>query len=153
NEKITHAPLAEANATAIASSAIATNNLRNAEVIESMGMLPNLMGRWFKMHSRFLKLQADASEKAGKISAATKFFQTSLQSLILGLGALLVLENKISAGMMIAASILVGRALAPVQQVIAVWKSWSSTRSAYERLSKLLEANPSRDAGMPLPPP
>jgi ATP-binding cassette, subfamily C, bacterial exporter for protease/lipase len=153
NEKITHQPLAEANMTAIASSAIATNNLRNAEVIESMGMLPNLMGRWFKMHSRFLKLQADASEKAGKISAATKFFQISLQSLILGLGALLVLENKITAGMMIAASILVGRALAPVQQVIAVWKSWASTRSAYERLSKLLEANPAREAGMPLPAP
>lgn len=153
NERVTHQPLAEANAMAIASSAMATNNLRNAEVIESMGMLPNLMGRWFKMHAKFLKLQADASEIAGKISAATKFVQVSLQSLVLGFGALLVLENKITAGMMIAASILVGRALAPVQQVIAVWKSWASTRSAYERLDKLLEANPARDAGMPLPAP
>jgi ATP-binding cassette, subfamily C, bacterial exporter for protease/lipase len=153
NERITHQPLAEANTTAIVSSAMASNNLRNAEVIESMGMLPNLMGRWFKMHSKFLKLQADASEIAGKINATTKFVQVSLQSLVLGFGALLVLENKITAGMMIAASILVGRALAPVQQVIGVWKSWASTRSAYERLTKLLEANPARDAGMPLPPP
>jgi ATP-binding cassette, subfamily C, bacterial exporter for protease/lipase len=153
NERITHQPLAEANTTAIMSSGMASNNLRNAEVIESMGMLPNLMGRWFKMHSKFLKLQADASEIAGKINATTKFVQVSLQSLVLGFGALLVLENKITAGMMIAASILVGRALAPVQQVIGVWKSWASTRSAYERLSKLLEANPERDAGMPLPPP
>lgn len=153
NERLTRQPLAEANGMAIAASSMATNNLRNAEVIESMGMLPNLMGRWFKTHSLFLKLQADASEKAGKINAATKFFQTSLQSLVLGFGALLVLENKITAGMMIAASILLGRALAPVQQLIAVWKSWSSTRSAYERLSRLLEVNPAREAGMPLPKP
>jgi ATP-binding cassette subfamily C exporter for protease/lipase len=153
NERVTGKPLAEANAMAVMSSAVATNNLRNAEVIESMGMLPNLMGRWFKLHGKFLQLQADASEKAGKIGAATKFVQVSLQSLVLGFGALLVLENKITSGMMIAASILVGRALAPVQQVIGVWKSLSSVRSAYDRLTKLLEANPAREAGMPLPKP
>jgi ATP-binding cassette subfamily C exporter for protease/lipase len=153
NERVTRQPLAEANAMAIGASSMATNNLRNAEVIESMGMLPNLISRWFKMHGQFLKLQADASEKAGKIGAATKFVQTSLQSLVLGFGALLVLENKITAGMMIAASILVGRALQPVQQLIAVWKSLSGTRSAYERLTKLLENNPARAAGMPLPAP
>lgn len=153
NERVTKKPLAEANMMAIASNNLATNNLRNAEVIESMGMLPNLMGRWFKQHSKFLHLQAEASEKAGVIGAVTKFFQMSLQSLVLGFGALLVLEHKISPGMMIAASILVGRALAPVQQVIAVWKSWSSTRSAYERLTKLLETNPARSAGMELPKP
>jgi ATP-binding cassette subfamily C exporter for protease/lipase len=105
------------------------------------------------MHGKFLQLQAEASEKAGKIGAATKFVQVSLQSLVLGFGALLVLENKITSGMMIAASILVGRALAPVQQVIGVWKSLSSVRSAYDRLTKLLEANPAREAGMPLPKP
>jgi ATP-binding cassette subfamily C exporter for protease/lipase len=153
NERVTGAPLAEANAMAVQSGAAATNNLRNAEVIESMGMLPNLMNRWFAMHTRFLQLQADASEKAGKIGAATKFVQVSLQSLVLGFGALLVLENKITSGMMIAASILVGRALSPVQQVIGVWKSISSVKSAYERLAKLLAANPAREPGMPLPRP
>jgi ATP-binding cassette subfamily C exporter for protease/lipase len=153
NEKVSHKPLAEANTMSLAANNLATNNLRNAEVIESMGMLPNLMGRWFKLHSRFLNLQAEASEKAGMVGAATKFVQVSLQSLILGLGALLVLENKITPGMMIAASILVGRALAPVQQLIAVWKSFAATRSAYERLSGLLAMNPARDAGMPLPKP
>lgn len=153
NERITHKPLAEANSMAVAAGSLATNNLRNAEVIESMGMLPNLMGRWFKMHSRFLHVQAEVSEKAGKVGAVTKFVQVSLQSLILGYGALLAIEGKISPGMMIAASILVGRALAPVQQVISVWKSWASTRSAYERLSKLLEENPERGAGMELPKP
>ncbi|MET0859269.1 MAG: type I secretion system permease/ATPase, partial [Telluria sp.] len=153
NERVTNEPLKAANSMSIEAGTLATNNLRNAEVIESMGMLPNLIGRWFKLHSKFLQLQADASEKAGKIQAVTKFVQISLQSLVLGYGALLVLENKITAGMMIAASILVGRALAPVQQVIGVWKSWSTTRSAYERLTQLLEANPARDAGMPLPKP
>jgi ATP-binding cassette subfamily C exporter for protease/lipase len=153
NERVTKQPLTEANTMAITANTQATNNLRNAEVIESMGMLPNLMSRWFKLHSKFLHLQAEASEKAGVINAVTKFVQASLQSLVLGYGALLVLENKISPGMMIAASILVGRALAPVQQVIAVWKSWSTTRSAYERLTALLEKNPTRSAGMELPKP
>jgi ATP-binding cassette subfamily C exporter for protease/lipase len=153
NERVSHKPLAEANATAIASGALATNNLRNAEVIESMGMLQNLMARWFKLHSKFLRLQAEASEKAGVITAVTKFVQSSLTSLVLGFGALLVLENRITSGMMIAASILVGRALAPVQQLIGVWKSVASTRSAYERLNALLAANPVRSAGMALPKP
>jgi len=153
NERVTHKPLADASAMAIAASTLATNNLRNAEVIESMGMLPNLMSRWFKLHTKFLSLQADASQKAGTIASITKFVQVSLQSLVLGFGALLVLENKISPGMMIAASILVGRALAPVQQVIGVWKTYSGTRSAYERLTGLLEKNPARELRMSLPAP
>ncbi|MBB3220866.1 type I secretion system permease/ATPase [Pseudoduganella umbonata] len=153
NEKVVRKPLSDANSLAIASSTTATNNLRNAEVIESMGMLPNLMGRWFKTHGKFLHAQADASEKAGRIQAVTKFVQLSLQSLVLGVGALLVLENQMTAGMMIAASILVGRALGPTQQVIGVWKTWSTTRSAYGRLVELLALNPKREVGMELPPP
>lgn len=153
NEKVSKKPLGEANSLSIASTTIATNNLRNAEVIEAMGMLPNLMQRWLKLHGRFLKLQGEASEKAGVVSAITKFFQTSLQSLVLGYGALLAIEGKITPGMMIAASILMGKALGPVQQVIAVWKSWSSTRSAYQRLTQLLTENPARQAGMSLPKP
>lgn len=153
NERITREPLGEANTMAITASTMATNNLRNAEVIESMGMLPNLISRWFKTHGKFLSLQADASQKAGVIGASTKFVQTALTSLVLGFGALLVLENKITPGMMIAASILLGRTLQPVQQVIGVWKSWSSTRSAYERLTRLLESNPVRPSGMALPKP
>lgn len=153
NEKVSRKPLADANSLAIASTTLATNNLRNAEVIESMGMLPNLMQRWFKMHGRFLNLQAEASEKAGIVTAITKFVQVSLQSLVLGYGALLAVEGKITPGMMIAASILMGRALSPVQQVIGVWKQWSSTRSAYGRLTELLKENPPRQAGMALPKP
>jgi ATP-binding cassette subfamily C exporter for protease/lipase len=153
NERVSKKPLAEANTLSIASASLATNNLRNAEVIESMGMLPNLMGRWFKLHGKFLHLQGEASEKAGLVAAVTKFVQIALQSLVLGYGALLVLENKITPGMMIAASILLGRALAPVQQVIAVWKTFAGARSAYGRLTELLGNNPARKAGMQLPKP
>lgn len=153
NEVITKKPLAEASNMAVASGNLATNNLRNAEVISAMGMLPNLMSRWFKLHSQFLRLQAEASEKAGIVSALTKFVRMSMQSLILGLGALLVLDGKITPGMMIVGSILMGRATAPVDQLIGIWKNWSSTRSAYQRLVKLLGANPAGEAGMPLPKP
>jgi ATP-binding cassette, subfamily C, bacterial exporter for protease/lipase len=153
NEAVSKKPLNEASSMAISAGNLATNNLRNAEVIEAMGMLPNLMARWFKLHGRFLSLQAEASERAGIIGAITKFFRTSLQSLILGFGALLVLDGKITGGMMIVSSILMGRTLSPVEQLIGVWKTWSSTRSAYNRLNELLTANPPRVAGMPLPKP
>ena len=150
NEAVSKKPLTEANAMSVASSNLATNNLRNAEVIEAMGMLPNLMTRWFKLHGKFLQLQAEASEKAGVVTALTKFVRISMQSLILGMGALRVLEGEITGGGMIVASILMGRATAPVEQLIAVWKQWSSTRSAYQRLNTLLDANPPRQAGMSL---
>jgi ATP-binding cassette subfamily C exporter for protease/lipase len=153
NEMVSKKPMAQASSMAIAAGSLATNNLRNAEVIEALGMLPNLMNRWFKLHTRFLQLQAEASEKAGIIGACSKFFRVSLQSLILGYGALLVLDGKITGGMMIVSSILMGRTLNPVEQLIGVWKTWSSTRSAYRRLSELLKANPPRHAGMSLPPP
>ena len=153
NESVSRKPLSEANSMSVAANQLATNNLRNAEVIEAMGMLPNLMSRWFKMHGRFIQLQGEASEKAGVIGAITKFSRVAMQSLILGLGALLVLEGKITPGMMIVASILMGRVLSPVEQLINVWKNWSGTRSAYGRLSELLGTNPPRRESMPLPKP
>jgi ATP-binding cassette, subfamily C, bacterial exporter for protease/lipase len=153
NELVSNKPLSQASNMAVAAGNLANSNLRNAEVIEAMGMLPNLMERWFKLHTRFIQLQAQASERAGVIGAITKFFRISLQSLILGYGALLVLDGKISPGMMIVASILMGRVLSPVEQLIGVWKNWSGTRMAYERLAVLMQANPSRKVGMPLPKP
>lgn len=153
NERLSKKPLAEANEASIAANNLATNNLRNAEVIEAMGMLPNLMSRWYKLQCRFLLLQGDASEKSGVISAISRFVRLSLQSLILGLGGLLVLEDKITPGMMIVASILMGRALSPVEQLMSVWKTWSGAKSAYGRINELLTANPARDVNMPLPKP
>ncbi len=153
NEKATKKPLSEANSMAVNASNLATNNLRNAEVIEAMGMLPNFTKRWFGLHAKFLNLQAEASEKAGIIAAATKFVRVTLQSLILGFAALLVLDGKITPGMMIVCTILMGRALNPVEQVIAVWRGWNGTKSAYSRLNELLVANPQRLNSMSLPKP
>lgn len=153
NEAVSRKPLGEANSMAVAAGTLATNNLRNAEVIEAMGMLPQLMARWFRLHGKFLQLQAEASEKTAVVMASSKFVRAAQQSLILGLGALLVLEDRITPGMMLVGSVLMGRAMAPVDQLIGVWKSWAGTRSAYQRLSELLAANPARVPGMSLPRP
>ena len=153
NERVSRRPLAEASALSIRSSSLATSNLRNAEVIEAMGMLPNLMARWSVLNSGFLARQAEASEKAALVGNVTKFFRVSLQSLVLGVGALLAIDGKLSPGMMIAGSILMGRTLSPLEMVISVWRQWSGAKSAYERLVDLLESNPERRIGMSLPAP
>lgn len=153
NEAISSKPLAEANTVAIRSSNMASNNLRNAEVIEAMGMLPNMRSRWYAQHQQFLRLQTIASQRASQIGAITKFVRIAVQSLILGVAALLVIKGQVTSGMMIAASILLGRAIAPVEQIIAVWRQWSGVVSAYHRLDQLLVKNPPRVAGMSLPKP
>ena len=153
NEVATRKPLAEATGLSIAAGNLATNNLRNAEAVEAMGMLPNLMNRWFAMHMRYLNLQAHASERAGAITAAAKFVRMSMQSLVLGFGAILVLENQITGGMMVVSSILMGRTLQPVEQLIGVWRNWGSTRGAWQRLNELLSVNPPRRRAMSLPKP
>jgi ATP-binding cassette subfamily C exporter for protease/lipase len=153
NDRVSSKPLSEASQLAMVSGAMATNNLRNAEVIESMGMLPNLRARWHKLHQQFLAQQAIASDKASVVTAVTKLFRLTLQSYILGLGAWLVIEGRLTPGMMIAGSILMGRALSPVEQLIAVWKQVSGVKTAWKRLDDLLQQNPARSTGMPLPAP
>lgn len=150
NEASTHRPLAQASTLSVHSSNMAGNNLRQAEVIESMGMLPALRERWFKIHSQFLEQQALASQRAASLSATTKFFRTLMQSLALGFAAFLVINNLLSPGMMIAATILLGKATSPVEMVIGSWKQWRGTVSAYERLKKLLADNHPRAIGMSL---
>ena len=150
NEKITHEPLGKANTLAVQSSSIASNNLRQAEVLESMGMLPALRARWFELHSQFLEWQAVASQRAAAMGAVTKFMRTLMQSLTLGFAAYLVLQNSLSPGMMIAATILLGKALSPVESVINIWRQWRGVVSSYERLEKLLAENQPRVAGMSL---
>jgi ATP-binding cassette subfamily C exporter for protease/lipase len=152
-EHRTQKPLAAANAAGIAANQFATNSFRNAEVIEAMGMFPALRGRWYALHSKMLALQAVASDRAGSISAVTRVSRISLQSLILGFGALLVIDGKITPGAMIAASILMGRALAPVEQAIGAWKQLVGARGAYGRLKKLLGEHEPSESSISLPPP
>lgn len=149
-EKATQKPLAEANQAALSSASYANNNLRNAEVIEAMGMLPSIGKRWYQSHLRILEMQTLASDRAALISSTGRFVRITLQSLILGAGALLAIEGKITPGMMIACSILTGRALGPVEQVIASWKQLLGCRSAWGRLNEMLNDYPSRPPSMSL---
>jgi ATP-binding cassette subfamily C exporter for protease/lipase len=143
-EKWTRGPLSESGSLALQASNHAANNLRNAEVAEAMGMLGALRERWRERHHASLALQELASDRAGRIGAITRFVRIALQSLVLGAGALLVIQDQISPGSIIAASILMGRALSPIEQAIGAWKSFSAARVSYTRLSRLLEAHPAR---------
>ncbi|AYC33301.1 type I secretion system permease/ATPase [Pseudomonas cavernae] len=149
-EAATKKPLAEANQASQASGTYANNNLRNAEVIEAMGMLPAISGRWFKSHLRILEMQTLASDRAAYISGVGRFVRITLQSLILGAGALLAIKGEITPGMMIACSILTGRALGPVEQVIGAWKQLLGCRSAWGRLNEMLHDYPIRPPSMSL---
>jgi ATP-binding cassette subfamily C exporter for protease/lipase len=153
NEMVSKKPLSEASKLALQSGSLARTNLRNAEVIEALGMLPNIKRRWYELHQRFLNSQRIASERASSVASVTKFVRLSLQSLVLGLGGWLAIDGHITPGMMIAGSILMGRTLAPIEQVINVWKSWSTAKLSYLRLVKLLEHNPPRGENMSLPAP
>ncbi|CEL29411.1 MULTISPECIES: type I secretion system permease/ATPase [Pseudomonas] len=153
NEYMTKKPLGEAAGFSQQSSQLATSHLHNAETIQAMGMLGSLRKRWFQVHSRFLGLQNQASDTGAVISSLSKTLRLCLQSLVLGLGALLVIKGDMTAGMMIAGSILMGRVLSPIDQLIAVWKQWSGAKLAYRRLDALLQAFPPSDEAMALPAP
>lgn len=153
NERVSRKPLDEASRLSLRSNDSATVTLRNAEAIEAMGMLQPLQSRWLRIHEAFLGKQGEASEKASIVGAWTRFSRIALQSMVLGVGALLVLDNQITAGMMIAASILMGKTLSPVEGVIGGWKQWSAARTAFGRLHALLETNPARRSVMSLPRP
>jgi ATP-binding cassette subfamily C exporter for protease/lipase len=153
NEYMTKKPLGEAAGYSQQSSQLATSHLHNAETIQAMGMLGALRKRWFGVHSRFLGLQNQASDTGAVISSVSKTLRLCLQSLVLGLGALLVIKGDMTAGMMIAGSILMGSVLSPIDQLIAVWKQWSGAKLAYRRLDALLQAYPPGNDAMALPPP
>jgi ATP-binding cassette subfamily C protein EexD len=152
-EKATSKMLGEANNLAMAGRGLVNKNLRNAEVIESMGMLNNIQRRWLKGTNQVLVLQATASSRAGLISAVSKLVRLSSQSLILAIGAYLVVENEISSGMMIGGSVLLGRALAPIDIVIGSWKGFIAARGQYSRLNEMLLQIPADAERMKLPTP
>lgn len=155
NERSTHPPLIEANRWAIAAQQYVDNTLRNAEVIASMGMQSNIHSVWRTKQQEFLTLQAQASETAGLFQAGSKFVQTSMSSLLLGLGAWLVLENALPGGpgTMIVGSVLGGRVLSPLVQIIGQWRAIVNARGAWDRLNQLLSQYPSKAASLPLPAP
>lgn len=153
NQRVSQGPLKAASELSVEATQQASAHLRNAEAIEAMGMLGTLRGHWLAQHTAFLAQQNLASEKTASVGAWSKGVRLALQSLVLGLGALLAVQGQITAGMMIAGSILMGRVLSPIDQLIGVWKQWTSARLAYQRLESLLQAHPARPPRMALPVP
>lgn len=145
--------LNEANNVAMTTRNSLSNNLKNAEVIESMGMLGKIRNRWLDNAVQVINLQALASSRAGFFTALSKVLRLSSQSLILGLGAYLTIEREISPGTLIAGSILMGRALAPIDQIIGSWKGFISARGQYQRLNDILLKIPADTEHMLLPDP
>lgn len=114
-------------------------SLRNAEVLQALGMTGKLLGRWQAMQQQMAPLQTGASRSAVAFSAATRFMRQAIQILMLALGAWLVLSQQASAGIMIATTILLGRAVQPVEQLVGSWRLLADARAAYRRLSDLAE--------------
>jgi len=121
--------------------------LRNIEPIHAMGMTASLRERWFDLHDAALERSGRSQESQHRLQAITKFVRYCMQSLTLGAGGLMVIEGKMSAGSMIAANLLMSRALQPLDLVVATWKPFIQAREAFGRLEGLLEAFPARNAG------
>jgi ATP-binding cassette subfamily C protein len=153
NDVLTRRHLREGAKSMIGANNYASATLRNAEVTRAMGMLGAVRKRWRKQHEEVLGWQAVASDRSGSVMAITKFFRMALQIAILGTGAYLVVHHSLSAGSMIAASIMMSRALSPVEQSVGNWRGLVSSRQAYERLNNLLRLVPSENKRMSLPAP
>jgi PrtD family type I secretion system ABC transporter len=153
NEAVTKKPLEAANKNAVIAAGAIDSSMRNAEVLEAMGMFGNFRDRWAARREEILRLQAIASDRAGVIMGLTKYIRLLLQTAILGGGAWLAIHEQISPGLIIAGSIMMGRALAPVEQAIGTWKQFVGARIAHRRLTELLNRVPKYQERTALPRP
>jgi len=152
-EWIVKPPLTESSEAASRNYSFTEMSLRNTEVVRAMGMTEGLLNRWSRDRNRMLERQVAASDRAATMQSIIRFLRLSMQSLILGLGAYLVIERLATVGAMFAASILLGRALQPVEQIVGSWRNLVSARGAFLRVRELLAANPPRETGLSLPRP
>lgn len=153
NNRLTRAHLEAGSRAAIGANHYASTTLRNAEATRAMGMMNVLRERWQRQHEEVLGWQALASERSGAVMAVSKFIRMGLQIAILGIGAYLVVTQNVSAGSMIAASIMMGRALSPVEQSVGNWRGLVAARESYRRLNELLKAVPPERRRMSMPTP
>lgn len=153
NDAVTREPLKQASGAAIQAQADASAAMRNAEVMRAMGMWGGLQQRWSLRRDDLISLQAQASDRGGAVMSGIKFFRQLIQTLILGGGAYLAIEGTISPGAMIAASIIVGRALAPIEGAVGQWKNFLNARNSWDRIQKLFEAAPPPEERLSLPAP
>ena len=153
NEYLTRPVLQAASKSNVDAMRQADSVVRNGDVIEAMGLMPNLIARWDRQNAEGISKQSEASIKSSMIVASSKFIRLLLQIGMLGTGAWLVILGELTPGAMIAASILMARALAPVEQAIGAWKSAISARDAYLRLKQHASLTPERSKSMDLPAP
>ena len=153
NERLTRKPLERSQVEARRAGRFIDANVRNAEVVNALGMLPAVTQRWAKLNDAALLEQMRANRIGGSLTGWTKFARQFIQLAMLAVGALLVVSQDVTAGVMIAATILLGRALAPVEMLIAGWRSLVEAKNAWRRLHDLLTANPPVDVGTQLPAP
>ncbi|RUW31831.1 type I secretion system permease/ATPase [Mesorhizobium sp.] len=137
----------------ISQRALAESGRRNAEVVQAMGLSSRLARRWSDMVHGYLLYQERLSDIIGGTSSLSKALRMALQSSVLGLGAYLVIGGEASPGVIIASSILLGRALAPVDAAIANWKGFLTTRHSYFQLKATFDAfeNPTEPMELPRP--
>lgn len=154
NQTVTNDPLREANQIAMKNQMRTDAAMRNAEVIQAMGMMPNIIKSWYTENEKVLDLQYKTSQKSSILVSTSKFLRLVLQLLMLGTGAYLVIANSLTPGAMIAGSILLGRALAPVEQAIGLWKQFLAAKQSYTRLQNHFnQPRYKRHAGIKLPDP
>ncbi len=140
NERLSRHPLQEANVLHMENQASIQNNLKNAESIQAMGMIASLISQWFKKNDQVLNLQTEASDRSGMVLSLSKSLRMVLQVLILGCGAYYVVSGEITSGAMLASSIILSRALAPIEQSIGVWKQAVASLQSYHRLQSYFDA-------------
>jgi PrtD family type I secretion system ABC transporter len=153
SERATRGPMAEANAAMVKSNVMTEESRRNTEALHSLGMRGAIRQKWADMQQLALDHQTVANDVGGSLSAASRVLRLMVQSGILALGAYLAILHEITPGSMIAASIIMGRALAPVEQAVASWQQFLGFRKAMERLSKVLASIPAISPRMKLPAP
>ncbi|MGN6487672.1 MAG: type I secretion system permease/ATPase [Devosia sp.] len=153
NELLTRRTLAEANSVATRNYAFTDMSLRNAEVVRAMGMATGLVRRWSRDRDRMIERQLTASDRAAEMQSIIKFVRLAMQSLILGLGAFLVIERMATAGVMFAASILLGRAMQPIEQAVGGWRGFVGARDSYARVKALLATQKQKSVPLILPRP
>ena len=146
--RTTVVPAEEASKAGSEATAYLQGKLRNAEVLEPMGMVHNLRPHWARRHDQAQQLQGRAQALTHRITAWSKFIRYAQQSLALGAGALLVIDGQLSPGGMIAANVLMTRALAPIDMLVGTWRGFIGARGAFGRLEALLAAHPERDPAL-----
>ncbi|HSD60033.1 MAG TPA: type I secretion system permease/ATPase [Burkholderiales bacterium] len=154
NERVSRGALEDLQKEGRRASQYVESSLRNAEVLQALGMTERLLERWRQFQNRVASLQTSASRSGTAFTAITRFLRQAIQILMLALGAWLVLTGEASAGVMIATTILLGRAVQPVEQLVASWRLLTDARAAYRRLAELakeFDARQERPLTMPRP--